>query len=96
MGGKWWYVAGYYIAPDNVLTTEAVVAAIIQQPCEADLLVDGDFNADLAATEGNACDKDITAALATVILEDMSAHFLPRKKPCFRDRRIWSMLCRGR
>ena len=40
----------------------------------------GDFNAELAETEVNAINKDITAALAAAGPEDTSAQFLPRKK----------------
>ena len=39
---------GCYIAPDNASTIEAFVADIGQCPHRADLLVDGDFNANLA------------------------------------------------
>ena len=54
---------GCYIAPDNASTIEAFVADIGQWPHRADILVDGDFNANLAAPEGKACDKEISAAL---------------------------------
>ena len=79
--GKRWYVVRCYIAPDNASTIEAVVAATSQKPCGADLLVIGNFNADLESPEENARDEESAAALATTGLEDMSAHFFPRDKP---------------
>ena len=56
-----------------------------QRPCRAELLVDGDFNGNLAAPEGNVRDKEIDVALATVVLEDMSAHLLSFSKPWLRE-----------
>ena len=52
-GGKWWHVVGCYITLEGVLTTETVIAAISQRLCGAELLVASDFNANLAAPEGN-------------------------------------------
>ena len=76
--GKRWYVVSCYIAPDNASTIEAVVAATSQKPCGADLLVIGNFNADLESPEENACDEESASALPTTVLEDMSSHFFPR------------------
>ena len=63
-----------------------------ESPKGAELLVAEDFNANLADPEGDRRGEDIAAALETEGLEDMSAHFLPRRRPWFRDRRTWSMI----
>ena len=90
-GGQRWYIVGCYLAPDNSLTTEDVVAFIIQRPQGATLLVDGDFNNDLAAPEGWAQEKEIVAALAVTEMEDMSAYFLPHNKSWLKDIKTWFM-----
>ena len=63
-GGKWWYVVGGYLALDDYFTIEDVVAAIIQRPRRAALMVAGDFNSNLAAPEGNSRDEEIAAGKA--------------------------------
>ena len=83
------------MAPYSASTIESIVAAIIQRPYRADLLVAGNFNANLAVVEGHAWDKSIAAALSTTVLEDMSAHLLPQRKPWLRDGRTWIMLHKG-
>ena len=50
--------------------------AIIHFPRKADLLVEGNFNLDMAALEGYISDKEITMEMAASVLEGMSAHFL--------------------
>ena len=90
-GGQRWYIVGCYLAPDNPLTIEDVVAFIIQRPQGATLLVDGDFNNDLAAPEGWAQEKEIVAALAVTEMEDMSAYFLPHNKSWLKDIKTWFM-----
>ena len=84
-GGQPWYVVGFCLVPDNASTIKFIVVDISQRPCRAELLVDGDFNGNLAAPEGNVRDKEIDVALATVVLEDMSAHLLSFSKPWLRD-----------
>ena len=66
--------------------------AIRQRPRGAALLVAGESNADLAAPEGNVRDEDITAALSTTGLEDISRHFIPQLKPWLRYGKMWSMI----
>ena len=44
---------GCYLAPDDTLTIESVVAALKERPVGAKLLVAGDFNANLAEPEGD-------------------------------------------
>ena len=47
-GGQRWYIVGCYLAPYNTSTIEDIVAAIIQRPQGAALLVVGKFNTNLA------------------------------------------------
>ena len=53
-GGRWWFIMGCYLAPDYVLTIEDFVADISQRPRGDTLLVVGNFNTNLAASEGQA------------------------------------------
>ena len=48
MGERRWYIVVCYLALDNTLTIESVVAAIKERPRGAELLVAGDFNVNLA------------------------------------------------
>ena len=56
-------------------------------------MVTGDFNVNLADLEGDRRGEDIAAAMATEVLEDMSAHF---QRSWCRDGRTWSMIQEGR
>ena len=60
------------------------------------MLVVGDFNAKILEPEGYWREKKIAAALASRVLEDISAHFLPHRSSWCRDRRMWSMVQTGR
>ena len=77
---------GCYIAHDDASAIEDVIAAI-----RAVLMVACDFNADLDEPERSARAEEIAAALASAWLEDMSAHFLPRRRSWSRYGRTWSM-----
>ena len=44
---------GFYLAPDNTLTIESVVAALKERPLGAKLLVAGDFEANLVEPVGD-------------------------------------------
>ena len=68
---------GCYLAPDDTSTIESVVAALKECPMGAELLVAGDFNANLAELEGDRRGEDTARAMATEGLEDISEHFLP-------------------
>ena len=46
--------------------------------------------------EGDWRGEEIAATLATEGLEDMTAHFLPRRRSWFWDRRMWSMIWVGK
>ena len=52
-GAQRWYIIWVYIAPEDTDTMERVVAAIQKKPQGAELMVAGDFNADIAAPEGD-------------------------------------------
>ena len=69
---------GCYIAPDNASTIENVVAAISRQPQGGELLMTGEFNADLAKPKGNVHTEKIAKALTDSGLEDMITYFPPR------------------
>ena len=71
-----WYIVGCYLTPDDTSTIERVVEALNERPKGDELLVAGDFNADLAEQEGERRGEDIAAALATEGLEEMLAHLL--------------------
>ena len=95
-GARRWYILRCYLAPDDTLTIERVVKAPKERPKGAAMLVAGDIDANLAAPEGDRRGEDIAAALEMEGLEDMLAHFLPKRRPWCRDGRTWSMLKRGR
>ena len=79
-GGRRWYIIGCYLVPDDARTIERVVTAMGVQPRSTALLVAGDLNTDLGATDNDRRGSEIAAALTEAGVEDMSAHFLPRKR----------------
>ena len=79
-GGRQWYIIGCYLAPDDARTIERVVTAPGDQPRGTALVVAGDFNTDLWETASDGRGKEIVAALTEAGFEDMTAHFLPRKR----------------
>ena len=81
-GERHWYIVGCYLAPNDTSMIEIVVAALKERPRGVKLLVSGDFNAKLLEPEGDWRGEDIAATLATEVLEDMAAHFLPRRRSC--------------
>ena len=95
-GARQWYIVGVYLAPDNTSMMERFSEAIRSRPRRAELLVEGDFNADLSTPEGDRRAEAIATSLATEVLEDMARHFLPRERRWCRDRRTWGMLRKGR
>ena len=80
------------VNPDDTSTIESVVAALKERPRGAELLVAGDFNVNLADPEGDRRREDIVAAMGMEGLEDMSAHFLPRRQSWCWYVRTWSMI----
>ena len=94
-GERRWHIVGVYVAPDDEVTTETVIAAIGQKPPGAELMVAGDFNVDILAPERNRRAENIATDLATVGVEDMTQHFMPRRRRWSRDRRTWDMRRKG-
>ena len=94
--GQQWDVMGCYLSPENSSTIYNVVTSIIQQPRGGKLMLAGYFNVDLATPEGHLRYKTIASALSTAGFEEMSSHFLQRRKPWLRDGRMWIMRCGGR
>ena len=78
--GRRWFIFGCYLIPDYASTIEFVVLAINQRPHGDALLVAGDFDANLAAQEGNRREEDIAASMATTGLEYMTTQFFPCHK----------------
>ena len=91
-GRRRWYIIRCYIAPDNAQTMEQVVTALGDQTRCTALLVAGDFNTDLGETASDGRRTEIAAALTEAGVEDMTAHFLPRKGLWGSERRTWSMV----
>ena len=89
-GERRWHIVGAYVAPKDEGNMETVIAAIERKPPGAELMVAGDFNVDILAPEGRRA-ENIATDLATVGVEDMAQHFMPRRRPWSRDRRTWHM-----
>ena len=60
------------------------------------MIVVGDFNTKLLGLEGYRREEEIVSTLAMKGLEDMSAHFLQRRRSWRRDGRTWCMIRAGR
>ena len=94
-GERQWHIVGAYVAPEDEVTMETVVAAKGQKPPGAELMVAGDFNVDILAPEGNRRAENIATDLETAGVEDMAQHFMPRRRRWSRDRRTWDMRRKG-
>ena len=68
----------------------------MEQPRGAELLVAGYFNTKFSEPERDQRGEEIAETLATEGIDDMSAHFLPRRRSWLWDRRMWSMIWAGR
>ena len=79
-GERRWYIVGFYLAPNDTLTIDSAIAALKEQPRGAELLVAGDLNVKLSDPEVDRRVKDIVVALATEGLDDILAHFFPRRR----------------
>ena len=91
-GQRRWYIIGCYIAPDDARTIERVVTALGDQPRGTALIVAGDFNTDLGEMASDGRGTEIAAAITEAGLEDMTAHFLPRKRRWGVHRRLHDAL----
>ena len=94
-GERRWYIVGAYIAPEDEETMEKVVTAIGRKPRGAELMVAGNFNANIKAPEGNRRAENIASDIATAGLEDMAQHLMPRRRRWNRDRPAWDMRRKG-
>ena len=92
MGARWWYIIVCYLAPDDSETIERVFAALGDRPKGTALIVAGGLNTDLGDAENDRRGLEIAAAMTEAGVEDMTAHFLPRKRRWGRERRTWSMV----
>ena len=95
-GARRWYIIGCYLAPYDTETIERVVTALGYRPKGTALIVVGDLNTDLEDSESDRRGTEIVAAMTEAGLEDMTAHFLPRKRRWGRERQMWSMVREGK
>ena len=71
MGYQRWYIIGCYLTPKENLTIENFVAVLRERPRGSELLVAGDFTADLVQPEGARRGEEIAADLTALGLEYM-------------------------
>ena len=95
-GARRWYIIGCYLAPDNAETIERVVTALGDVPKGTALIVAGDLNTDLEDSYNDRRGEEIAALMTEAGVEDMTTHFLPRKRRWGRERRTWRMVRRAR
>jgi paraquat-inducible protein B len=81
-------IIGVYIPPGDTTTLAHISEASNRFPNQPTILM-GDLNMDLQTTTPNARDTEIMAVLSTLGLDDMSNHFLQRKR--FRSGNTWQM-----
>ena len=79
-GARRWYIIGCYLSPDDAETIERVVTDLGDRPKGTALIVAGDLNTDLGGAESDRRGSEIAAAMTEAGVEDMTAHFLPRKR----------------
>ena len=75
---------------------ERVVAALKDRPKGTALVVARGLNTDLEDAENDRRGTKIVAAMTAAGVEDMTAHFLPRRRRWGRERRTWSMVREGK
>ena len=90
------YIIRCYLAPNNTSTIERGVVALKDRPKGTALVVAGDLNMELEDSDNDRRGTDIAAAMKTAGVEDMTAHFLPRRPRWGRERRTWSMVREGK
>ena len=95
-GAQRWYIIGCYLAPDDTSRIERVVAALKDRPKGTALVVAGDLNMALEDLENDRRGTEIAAAMIAAGVEDMTAHFIPRRCRWGRERRTWSMVREGK
>jgi exonuclease III len=87
-GTKKYPIIGTYIPPHDT-TTLYYIAQACERFTGQSIILLGDINIDLRKQTPTNRDTEIMALLATLGLEDMSTHFLQRKK--FRHGNTWQM-----
>ena len=85
-----------YRNPDDTSTIESVVAALKERPRGTALILAGDLNTTLADPENDMRGTEIAAVPTEAGIEDMAAHFLPRRSRWNQGRRTWSMVREGK
>ena len=95
-GARRCYIIGCYLAPDDAETIELVVTALGDRLKGTALIVAGDLNTDLGDAENNSRGLEIATEMTETGVEDMTAHFLPRKRRWGRRRRTWSIVRGGK
>ena len=95
-GARQWYIIGCYLAPDDTLTIESVIAALKEWPWGTALIVATYLNTTLSKRENDGRGTDIAAALAEAGLEDMAAHILLHQHRWVWEQQTWSMIREGR
>ena len=79
-GARQWYIIGCYLAPDDTSAIERVVAALRERPKGTALVVVGELNTEMEDSDKNRRVTKISAAMTEAGVEDMMAHFLPRRR----------------
>ena len=77
-GDRRWYIVRCYLSPFDNTKIWYVEAAMVDCRRGAELIFAGDLNVDLERISGQGPDEEITVAVETVGLEDISTHFLLR------------------
>ena len=95
-GDRQWYIVWCYLALFNNTTIIYVEAAMVEWPRGVELIFAEDLNLYLERTGGQGLEKEITVAVATVGIEEISAHFLPLQRPCNWYQRTWAVVKQGR
>ena len=78
------------------MTIERFVEALRERPKRVELLVAGYLNINFSELYGDRREENVAVTLATEGQEDMAAHLLLQRRRWCRDRRMWSMIRKGR
>ena len=76
----------------NASNLERIVAATGHRPQGLEVLVSGEFNADLEAPDEQEHNKTIALSMATESLDNMVAHLISSHHHYMRYGKTWSML----
>ena len=95
-GERRWYIVKCYLAPGDGAPICGVEAALVERPKGTELVVVGDLNVNIERTGELGRDEKITAAVATVRLEDLLVHLLLRQIACTRYWRTWAVVIQER